>query len=171
MGFGKDGLGVLFRQQDTISLTTLAPATVRAQSNPPAVIDSLRIIKSEGYAHIEGATFVDGDGPLALYLASGDLSTTEVAEAIETTAGQPLRRDDLIGDEQALRPVYYLGMIENSVADNGARKMMEWSWNIRWTFGEANAFTIVAVNVGSGALTTGGTIRFHHTAFGVWVGA
>ncbi len=172
MGFGKDGKGVIFRQRDTITLLTLGALTALKQNNPPALADSLRIIKSEGIASIRGATSVDGDGPIELWLASDDLTTAEIVEAIAVTGGIPLSREDRVGNERAMRPVFYLGILQNIAIGNaeGGWKV-EWSRNIRWTFGDEASFTIVAFNRGSSALTTGGSIDMYHTVFGVWVGA
>ena len=172
MGFGKDGKGVIFRQRATVTLGTLAPSVVVKQNSVPAITDSFRVIKSEGVAHIEGATLVDGDGPLEVWLVSDDLGVTEIAEAIAVTAGIPLSREDRVGNERALRPVFYLGLLRFTAQVAGAMNM-EFSWerNIRWTFGDSVSFAIVVLNRGSGALTTGGTVRFYHTAYGVWVGA
>ncbi len=171
MGFGKDRKGVIFRQEDKITLLTLVAETALKQDNPPAVVDSFRLIKSEGRAHIEGATFVDGDGSIGLYLASDDLSVAEIIQVIGPLAGIPLSRGDIVGAEQSLRPVWYLGQLQFTSNDGVEKKMLEWSKTIRWTFGEATAFTLVAYNYGSSPLTTGATLSFNHVAFGVWVGA
>ncbi len=173
MGFGKDKKGVIFEQEDSITLLTLASETALKQDAVPAVTDSLRIIKSEGVAHLQSGTFNEGDGPVRLYLCSDDLSVAEIAEKINSAAGQPLSREDRVGNEQAMRPVFYLGTIRvlASSVGGGQTVLLEWSKTIRWTFGDGKAFTIVAFNMGSGALDTGAIIRFHHTAYGVWVGA
>ncbi len=172
MGFGKDGKGVIFRQSNQIALLTLASNTLAKQTNPPPVVDSFRLIKSEGFAAVEGATFVDGDGPLQLYLASDDMSVAEMAEAIISNAGQPTNRGDVVGNEQAMRPIWKIGdLMEFAGGGNGTRFFTSWSKTIRWTFSDETAFVIAALNIGSGALTTGGSIRFLHTAYGVWVGA
>ncbi len=172
MGFGKDGKGVIFRQRDLVTLLTLGPSVVVKQDNVPAITDSFRVIKSEGIAHIEGATLVDGDGPLEVWLVSDDLGLTEIAEAIAVTAGVPLSREDRVGNERAMRPVFFLGFLEFTGEVAGANnRVFTWDRTIRWTFGDSVSFAIVAINRGSGALTTGGSIRFYHTAYGVWVGA
>ncbi len=172
MGFGKDGKGVIFRQADIITLLTLASEAALKQDNVPAVTDSLRIIKSEGVAKIQSATFVEGDGPVLLYLVDDDLSVAEIAAVISSAVGQPLHRSDIVGDELALRPVFYLATIPviTGSGESGAN-IVEWNRKIRWTFGEDSGFAIVAWNMGSGALDTGAIVRFIHTAYGVWVGA
>jgi len=171
MGFGKDKKGVIFRQRDAITLLTLGGQTALKQNNPPAVVDSFRMIKSEGACSIRNGTLVEDDGPVELWLASDDLSVGEIAEAIAAGSGIPLNRGDVTGNEQALRPVWYLGALEFAPKGVGAKVMFEWSRTIRWTFSDETAFTLVAVNRGSSALTTGGSLDFFHTAFGVWVGA
>ncbi len=171
MGFGKDRKGVIFRQNDEITLLTLGSGSVLTQDNVPATSDSLRIIKSEGSASVSGATLVEGDGPIALYLASNDLTVAEIAAVINPAGGgAPLNRDDIVGNDVTMRPVYYLGHMEFVPIGVGGSVMMEWSRTIRWTFGDSTGFAIVAFNEGS-ALTTGGKVSFSHRAFGVWVGA
>ncbi len=172
MGFGKDGKGVIFRQRDTITLLTLAAQTALKQNNPPAIVDSLRILKTEGVASIRGATSVDGDGPIELWLVSDDLTVAEITEAIAVSAGIPLSREDRVGNERAMRPVFYLCTLQFMAGGNAeADQIVEWSRNIRWTFGDEASFSIVALNRGNSPLTTGGSVDLYHQAFGVWVGA
>ncbi len=174
MGFGKDGKGVIFRQRGNIILGTLSTGVTVKQAAAPVIVDSLRVIKSTGVAHLSGGTFVDGDGPIELWLVSDDLSVAEISEAIGATAGIPLSREDRIGNERTMRPVFYLGILPFvQVTSTAAAKAnyIEWERNIRWTFGDEASFSIVAFNAGTGQLTTGGRIDFHHIAYGVWVGA
>ncbi len=171
MGFGKDKKGVIFRQIDTIVLLTLASGVVVKQNNPPAMTDSFRMLKSEGTAQMLGATFVQDDGPVDIWLASDDLSEAEIAIVFGDTAGFPLSRGDIGGSDAAMRPVFYLGTLDFVPGNLGQKVVMEWSRTIRWTFDDSAGFVIVAVNRGSGALTTGGQVGLQHTAFGVWVGA
>ncbi len=171
MGFGKDKKGVIFRQEDLISLGTLVSETAVKQSMPPAMTDSFRMIKSEGTANLEFAAQVEGDGPIELLLASDDLSVAEITEVVGKSDGQPLSRDDIDGGQVTLRPVWSLGLIPFVPQSLGLSITMSWSKTIRWTFGDSAGFTLVARNVGSGVLTTGAFLRFRHTAFGLWVGA
>ncbi len=169
MGFGKDKKGVIFRQRDIISLDSLGATNGVKQDNPPAVIDSLRIIKSEGSGSV--ATGGTTGGPVELWLVSDDLSVAEIQEAISSGGGQPLNRGDVVGDARALRPVFYLTQVEMHSATAGAVRAFEWSETIRWTFGEATAFSLFAFNSGIAAVNASTQLRFNHTAFGVWVGA
>ncbi len=171
MGFGKGNKGVIFRQQDSIVLLTAAALAVVKQANPPSHTDSFRVIKSEGHGSIELATDIEGDGPLELYLTSDDLSVTEIAASLGPAGGMPLARDDIVGSEQASRPVFYLGTVPFVDGSAGKRIFLEWSKTIRWTFGDTAGMTLCMLNRGSGALSSGASFRFQHTAFGVWVGA
>ncbi len=171
MGFGKDKKGVIFRQQDLVSLGTLATLTVKKQANPPSMTDSFRMIKSEGRGSLEFAVQVEGDGPLELYLASDDLTEAEIATALGDSSGFPLSRGDIGGSDVAMRPIFYLGQVPFEAGDGGKSIAIEWSKTVRWTFDDSAGFTLALLNRGSGALTTGGFFRFQHTAFGVWVGA
>ncbi len=171
MGFGKDKKGVIFRQAVTISLGTLGPLATTKQASPPAMTDSFRMLKSEGQGTLEFATQVEGDGPVELYLASDDLSTTEITAVLGDSTGFPLARDDIGGTDVALRPVFYLAQVPFVPGSVGKSIAFEWSRPIRWTFGDTSGFTMTAFNRGSGVLTTGGFIRCQHTAYGLWVGA
>lgn len=171
MGFGADGKGVIFRQLDVVTLLTLAAVTMLKQDNPPAMTDSFRMLKSEGHGTLEGGAQVQGDGPIEIYLASDDLSVAEIAAVLGDVAGFPLARDDIGGSQVALRPVFYLTQVPFTDGNGGKDIDFEWSKPIRWTWGDTAGFTIAAFNRGSGSLTTGGILRFQHTAFGLWVGA
>ncbi len=171
MGFGKDGKGVIFRQSDQIVLSTLAAKSMLKQTNDPALTDSFRLIKSEGSASLQGATKVEGDGPVELWLVSDELSIAEIVETIGSLAGQPKSREAIVENEQAMRPVFYLGMMEFAPIGIGGKTWLEWSKVIRWTFGDGQSFILGAWNAGTGALTTGASLNFRHTAYGVWVGA
>ncbi len=173
MGFGKDKKGVIVRNTDIITLGTLAAVTALKQDNALAMTDSLRILKTEGRAHIEGSTLVEGDGPIGLYLVSTDLSNAEIAAAINSDG--PVSRQDTVQEDLSMRPVYKLGELEFAPHTAASKQaILEWSRTIRWTFGDGGSggsFGIVAFNYGSNALTTGGIVRFTATHFGVWVGA
>ncbi len=172
MGFGPDGEGVIFRQADQIILGTLAANTSIKQTNDPAMTDSFRMIKSEGSVSMQGATKVEGDGPIELWLVSDELTITEIDECIGSLVGQPLARNANQEAAQAMRPCFYLGLMENAPIGVGGKTWMEWSKTIRWTYGRAGiSFAIAARNAGTGALTASGFVNFRHTAFGVWVGA
>ncbi len=175
MGFGKDGKGVIINQSDTISLLTLASNSVEIQDNPLVMTDSFRMLKTEGSATITGATLVDGDGPIDLYLVSTDLSATEIAAAI--TVDGPVSREDRVADEVATRPVFKLTEKPISFrppAAGGDMPDFSWSRKVRWTFGDGGStgsFGIAAFNLGSGSLTTGASLRMIVRHYGVWVGA
>ncbi len=171
MGFGKDGKGVIFLQEDGVSLGTLATETSTKQAAVPAFTDSFRVIKSEGHGHVEFATAVEGDGPVAIYLVSDDLSIAEIDEVF-SSAGKPLSREDVVGQAEVMRPIFYLTQFKIGPDAAGEDRIyFEWSKTIRWTFGDAKGFVLVFRNEGSGALTAGCVPRFVHKAYGVWVGA
>lgn len=173
MGFGKDKKGVMIKITDMITLLTLGSRINVKQDNPLAMSDSFRSLKIEGRAHIEGATLVDGDGPVGLYLVSTDLSNAEIAEAIN--ADGPVSRQDTVTEDTVMRPVFYLGQIQFAPSNAGrGDKLMEFSKKIRWTWGDGGtggSFGISAFNLGTGALTMGAVCIVDATLFGIWVGA
>ncbi len=174
MGFGKDGKGAILKDSPTEPLLTLAANTGIILSGGNVIGSSLlerfRIIKSEISAHIEGATFATGDGPIALYIVDGDHSLAEFEESIELSG--PVGPNDNLDAERAERWSMRIGMI-NFVGESSALGAMlnlgmPVEKVIRWTFARAKGWNWIAYNEGT-ALTTGATINVRAKHFGVWV--
>ncbi len=168
MGFGKDGKGVIIRERTTISLGTLASNTVVKQDAPLVLGEDFRMIKSEIFAALEGATAAAGDGPIVVGLANDELTVAEIAEAIQVDG--PLDRNDRVAEEQAMRAVFPLFQLEfaEQTAKNSWR-YLPFENTIRWTFSNPEGWTLWAVNMGSSALATGGVIQLLNKFYGVWV--
>ncbi len=170
MGFGKDGRGVIIRQSDVITLGTLGAKTVLKQDTPIVITEDFRMLKAELFVSIVAATFDDLDGPLVIGIANDELSVTEIKECLE--AGGPVGRDDAVGNEQALRAVWPIAHIMNAASENSHALMaqqMPLTVKPRWTFSNANGWTIFVYNQGSSVLATGGIIQLLNKFYGVWV--
>ncbi len=175
MGFGKDGMGVILKQSISQAILTLANDTGLLITAKPATLERFRMLKSEIVAVVEGITAGEL-GALTLWLADGDLSLTEIEEAIELTAG-PLGPNDPVNDAIAERPVWFVGMLENGAGSGAApeRGFRDKDTNgplcvmkPRWTFARTKSWNFVAYNMGA-APTTGAVINLRVKNFGVWV--
>ncbi len=170
MGFGKDNRGVIIRHSAAITLLTLNGGAVEIQDTPPTWEEDFRLMKSEYYFSLQGATFVEDDGPLIFGIAFGDLTAAEIAEVLVLDG--PFARDDRVTTEIAERPVWLICQIRNSLqASVDAQEYLEplVTKSPRWTFSDPDGFVYFAFNMGQGALTTGGVLRIVAKHYGVWV--
>ncbi len=171
MGFGKDGTGVMIRENNSLALGALAAADLI--SFPAiAVTEDFRMLKSESIAFVAGLTAGEGIG-LIFGLADGELSDAEIEEALEVNG--PLDRNDRLNYERATRPVWPLstfqivdggGLAQQFIGSNGGPFV---EWKKRWTFSSPEGFKFWIYNDAGTPLTTGATARVLATHYGVWV--
>ncbi len=163
MGFGKDGKGVIIKENNGIALGTLAQQT--AILLPAiAVTEDFRMLKAEIHAMLNAATTGEAS-LLVMGLADAELSLAEVEEAFELNG--PLDRNDNVNRERAERPVWILGGL-GDFGETDIRAFYE--WKKRWTFSSPEGWNLFVYNQSSSAsLTTGSTIRVLATYYGVWV--
>ncbi len=174
MGFGKDGKGVIIREDSTQNLDTLAAQTGIIMTGGSEVganlVNRFRIIKTRVMASIGGATFSSGDGPIEIYLVDGDLSLAEFEESI--TGAGPLGPNDRISAERSERFSMLMGSIAFIPQNTGPGAMLNQGIPIekviRWTFAPLKGWNWIAFNRGS-PLTTGSTLAVTAKHFGVWV--
>lgn len=171
MGFGKDGMGVILKQSISSTLGTLDSDTALFITAKPALLERFRMLKSEVMVLIEGLTTGDGGG-LSLWLADGDLSVTEVEEAIEGNG--PLGPNDTVIAAISDRFVMWVGATVNRGSnveqgmigrDSGSPLCVV---KPRWTFGRTKSWNFVVYNLGA-QLTTGSTLNLRVKNFGIWV--
>ncbi len=166
MGFGKDGKGVIVREQHSIGLSTLAGQTALKFGTQIAIGEDFRIIKTEFTLHYEGHTL--GEGPLTVGIADNELSVADIGETLILDG--PTDRNDNSGNEQAMRPVWELAQVSGETASGRVPSSGLWAEKtLRWTFSNPEGWTWYAWN-GSGTPLAGGMnviVRAKH--FGVWV--
>ncbi len=169
MGFGKDGKGIIIRERTTITLGTLGANTALKQDSPLAILEDFRMIKSEIFASLDGATSVEGDGQIIIGIANDELTAAEIAECL--TVDGPLNRNDRVAEEQVMRAVFPLFAIpfKTLASQQGIHDNRPFEDTIRWTFSNPEGWTLFAFNMGSSALTTGGVIQLVNKYYGVWV--
>lgn len=166
MGFGKDGKGVIIRENTSITLGTLANgAAIKATGGQLAITEDFRIIKTEYLISFEGKTA--DENIITIGLADNELSVTEIAECLAVDG--PLDRNDHLKNEQVMRPVWELAQLgagtNGVIPDTG----LPGERNLRWTFSDTDGWTWFAYNESGAALTTGTVVRIRAKHFGVWV--
>lgn len=171
MGFGKNGTGAILRESGPVTLATLASEAAIIFSGSLAIENNFRTLKQEILASIEGLTAGEGNG-LILGIANGELSVTEIAEAMAVNG--PLDRNDRAAAEQAERVVKVLGgFAPNSAGtggsfrgDNGGPLIVS---KFRWTYSNPEGWNFFIYNNDAAALATGAVARMYATTYGVWV--
>ncbi len=176
MGFGKDGKGAIVKEQSTITLAGLAGQDA-VGDNSAVILDSdFRILKSDITAVARGMTSLEGQG-LILYMAEGDLSTSEAEVNIEQNG--PIRLGDQIAEEVASRWVRRVAITIGSTVNETERVFRNkyggglLEMTPRWTFrrartGNLGGWNWVIYNSGT-TITTGGIVDLVATHYGVWV--
>ncbi len=169
MGFGKDGKGVIIRDNRTQALTTLDVDKALIIGSNLAVLERYRMIKVELYATIRGLTTGEGTG-LLIGIADGDLTTSEIEVAIELNG--PFGPNDSVNIAIADRFTKLMGAVDRETGteaifenDEGGHMMSE---TIRWTFARTKGWSYFVYNMG-GQFTTGATVDLRAKSFGVWV--
>ena len=104
--------------------------------------------------------------PITFGVAHGDLSITEISEALEAEVASP---DDIIAKERARRPVRRFGTFSRSdltgftVNDGVTRRN-----KVMFSVGDGFNLNWWARNVFGAVLTTGAIIEYQGTLFGRW---
>ncbi len=170
MGFGKDGKGVIIRESRSNVLGALAQGVGVQIDTKLATLERYRMLRGEVYAVVTGLTSGEGTG-LLLVLADGDLTLTEVDEAIDSANG-PLGPNESVQEAIADRPVWFIGAVDRETGseaifenEQGGHMMVV---KPRWTFARTKSWNWIVYNLGA-ILTTGATVHIRTKSFGVWV--
>ncbi len=172
MGFGKQGTGIILRENvANAALGALASVDLVGITAAIVLQEDFRILKSEIICIISGLTAGEGEG-LVFGMANGELSAAEIEECLEAIG--PLDRNDRVAHERAMRKVDTLGVLKQPSASStegsfenaqGGRIMTSTK---RWTYSDPEGYTYWIYNLGP-ALTTGATAQLLATHYGVWV--
>ncbi len=174
MGFGKDGKGVIIREEVTITPGALVSKTV-IKGTGGAVLQttSFRILKTEYFIVQNNAWATNGDG-IIVGLANGALTTVQIADCID--ANGPDDRNDTVTADESMRAVWLLNLMKEpfdagGVAD-ASRQVnngLPISFNPKWTFTPTEGWDWFAYNPFTGNLTSGASFIIIAKHFGVWV--
>ncbi len=172
MGFGKDGKGVIIREDVTITVGALAAKAGILQTGggiAGAMEEDFRLIKSS-FCVTKG-NHTNDEGALLLGLADGELTLVEIEEAIELNG--PVNRSDHTPRENAERPVWLLGSLHGSTdivnAGVGLTFVPAHEHISRWTFSDPDGWRWFVYNEGPASLTSGTIVSLKAQHFGVWV--
>jgi len=170
MGFGKNGTGAILRTKETVGLATLAADAAIKLTSGITPKEDFRMLKAEIIAHVEGITTLEGTG-LMIGIANGDLSVTEIAEAI--LADGPNDRNDRVKQEKAERFVKTFGLLDKQLSQTGGNFVGKGGDRVlevkpRWTFSDPEGWDLFIFNNGN-TLTTGATVELIATYYGLWL--
>ncbi len=146
-----------------ITLGTLASNIVVAADLIAALTEDLYVISADlMWSRLNAA---DGEGPIQVGIAHGDLSVTEIGENLNANVTGP---DNIIQMERARRPVRKAGMFSGLAGDEVLNDGKEIRSRIKFSIGDGQAVLAWAVNRSGATLTTGGLVRVDGTIYGRW---
>lgn len=106
-----------------------------------------------------------GEGPIEVGIANGDLSNTELGEAIDAS---PSSMADIVARERARRPVRRSGQFVSSTVSEVLNNGKPIRTKLRTMLDTGIELTAWARNGDGGALTTGCNVDVHGTIYGYW---
>ncbi len=122
-----------------------------------------RVLKIEGFVAIKAGVV---DEHVVFGLAGPNLTNTEVKEALDADPQDP---NDIPANEQAMRPVWPLTMLQGEAAQVAVRPTA-FSLNPRWSYPEETFMSFYVQNPDDSAISAGSQqIIGSWKAFGVWL--
>lgn len=174
-GFGKDGAGIILHELEvTTSLSTLASLAAIKLSGPSSVDHKFRILRSDVACYLVDAANTKDVTGLLFGIANGELSVTEIAEAMTAVPTNP---NDAVTSERAQRNVKLLGVLDVRgspvagtsfmfVGPEGTPMMVN---KHRWTYHPPEMWDWFIFNNTGSDMTTGALATLAATHYGVWV--
>jgi len=148
-----------------LALGTLADSVVAA-GTMVALGEDFFVVGLKGTWSLRNPTVLLG--PIDVGFAHGDLSPTEINEAITASQTDP---DDIIAVERSRRPVRKVGSFAGVVTANLDVVLNDGApitTRFKRSIGDGHTLDIWAKNNSGSALTTGGSVRFQGHAYGRW---
>ncbi len=122
-----------------------------------------RITKMQISGGWHGAT--PGEGPVAWGFSTG-LTAAEVEETLES---DPQSSFDVPAQEETMRPVFPMGIIDMITADGVFNNGLPFDVNLNWSVREGAGLDVWFYNISGAVLTTGLTLAAVCKIFGVWL--
>ena len=148
--------------EDDISLATLAHNTVISSDVMTLGEDLFCISVDALWSKSDGTA---GEGPIHVGFAHGDLTVTEIQEALSANLTDP---DDIIARERARRPVRKSASFPQIAADEVVASGLPIRTKLRFSLGDGHPLRTWAYNRSGATLTTGVNIRVSGTLYGRW---
>ncbi len=147
----------------TLALSTLANGIVASTGVLANFGEDIFIMSMKASWTLRGAT--PNEGPLALGYAHGDLSNTEIAEALTAELTDP---DDIIQREKARRPVRRVGSFPVISANEALNNGNDVKTLIKFSVGDGHDLSLWVQNLTGATLTTGAVVNLVGVLFGRW---
>ncbi len=152
-----------------VPLLTLASGASISLPFSQGVQEDFRLFKLEAWLSVEAKTA--GEGPLLFGINDGELSVSEISEAI---VAHPLDMNDRLNRERASRPVWELAMLDTPtvgglITPNGGNGPLVWKPKGGWTFSDSEGLDLFCTNLDDATLTTGCIVKGHVKVFRKWL--
>ncbi len=148
--------------QIELALVTLA--------NNTALVSSIITLNEDAFFISADLTWVLEDltateGPIRVGLANGDLSVTEIVEAITASPSSP---DDIIAMERARRPTRHGGTFPGLSSHEALNNGNPLRTTLKMSIGDTTTLNVYAVNESGAGLTTGCILNVFGKIYGRW---
>jgi len=107
-----------------------------------------------------------GEGPISIGFGHGDLSVTEILEALTAEVTDP---DDIIAKERSRRPVRKTGNFPGLLTEETFRDGAMIRTGLGFVVGDGHELDCWALNNSASVLTTGTVIEFDGVIYGRWL--
>ncbi len=125
--------------------------------------EDLYVVSIDATWTIHGLTATQG--PIDVGFAHGDLSVTEVAEALDAEQTDP---DDIIARERARRPVRRAGKFPGLSTNEALADGEKIRTRMRMSIGDGHDINIWARNKSDAPMTTGAVVDIDGVIYGRW---
>ncbi len=150
---------------ESLDLLTLADDTVKVSGIlGGSLTEDLYIISIKAGWSLKAAGAA-GQGPYAVGFSHGDLSATEVKEAL---TAQPLGPNDIIANEKARRPVRRVGVFQGFHTEEFMNQGVDIKTTVKLTVNDGKDINIYVHNKSGAVQTTGNLIQLTGVIFGRW---
>ena len=156
----KDFVAIPFT--DNLILSTLANSTVFNKALLTFGEDIFLLSVDATWVLREGTA---GEGPITFGFAHGDLTVTEVKEALEAELTDP---DDIIQKEKARRPVRRSGTFHGLSTEEAAFQGDIKRSTVKFSVGDGHSLNAWAMNRSGAALTGGQIVAVDGVIYGRW---
>ena len=128
-----------------------------------AVEEDLYVVSTDVLTSYTGHTALEG--PFEIFLAHGDLTTTEMEQALTAEVNRP---DDIIQMERARRPVRRYGIFSGRETEADLNHGMVIRRKVLFGLGNDKNLRFGALNRDTTNFTTGTIVSFSGTIYGRW---
>ncbi len=160
----RTGKFVVFNVDQSVVLGTLGAGTIGSSAVTGLGVTRVKIISVDLMYSLTG--FTSGEGPIVVGIANGDLSNTEIGEALDA---QPTSQTDIIANERRRRPVRRMGVFSGVAVSETLNDGKAIRQKLFTTLDEGTELLVWARNQDTSALTTGATVDVFGKVYAEWM--